>query len=417
MAYEYIYGSDTVEEGTRKINQNFLRVPVAENVLTEANNYADTVGTTTLNSAKSYADTVGATTLNSAKSYADTVGATTLNSAKSYADTVGTTTLNSAKSYADTVGTNTLNSAKTYANTTFSNPNLLINGDFQVWQKGESFNAAGYTADRWRNAQSNTAVTKIQHLQEGLCSKFAIKLTKTKDNGGNIYLHQALEDYKTILKGKTLTVSFWAIGVGGFSGYFGVQIGNTNGTTFNLTNKWTKYQYTVKAVDTSEETDIRRRGVFFYSLGANQPQTGQGLAITEVKLEYGEAATPFVPRMYAEELAMCQRYYYNPLFVGSGYPYLAELCTTTNGGAFVMKFPVSMRAVPTLTGDFSSLYIKNNSGTATAVTTIKRGDGTTQAVGATVTVNATFTANQFYYLQYRSSCPNYKTLAFDAEIY
>ena len=150
MAYEYIYGSDTVEEGTRKINQNFLQVPVAENVLTEANNYADTVGTNTLNS---------------------------------------------AKSYADTVGTNTLNSAKTYANTTFSNPNLLINGDFQVWQKGESFNAAGYTADRWRNAQANTAVTKIQHLQEGLCSKFAIKLTKTKDNGGNIYLHQALEDH------------------------------------------------------------------------------------------------------------------------------------------------------------------------------------------------------------------------------
>ena len=131
MAYEYIYGSDTVEEGTRKINQNFLQVPVAENVLTEANNYADTVGTNTLNGAKSYADTVG------------------------------TTTLNGAKSYADTVGTNTLNSAKTYANTTFSNPNLLINGDFQVWQKGESFNAAGYTADRWRNAQTNTAVTKI----------------------------------------------------------------------------------------------------------------------------------------------------------------------------------------------------------------------------------------------------------------
>ena len=102
MAYEYIYGSDTVEEGTRKINQNFLQVPVAENVLTEANNYADTVGTNTLNGAKSYADTVGA---------------------------------------------NTLNSAKTYANTTFSNPNLLINGDFQIWQKGESFNASGYTAD------------------------------------------------------------------------------------------------------------------------------------------------------------------------------------------------------------------------------------------------------------------------------
>lgn len=387
MAYEYIYGSDTVEEGTRKINQNFLQVPVAENVLTEANNYADTVGTNTLNSAKSYADTVGVTALNG------------------------------AKSYADTVGTTTLNSAKTYANTTFSNPNLLINGDFQVWQKGESFNAAGYTADRWRNAQTNTAVTKIQHLQEGLCSKFAIKLTKTKDKGGNIFLHQTLEDYKTILKGKTLTVSFWAIGVGGFSGYFGVQIGNTNGTTFNLTNKWTKYQYTVKGVDTSEETDIRRRGVFFYSLGANQPQTGQGLAITEVKLEYGEVATPFVPRMYAEELALCQRYFYNPLYLAGGYPYLTELCTTTNGGAFRIQFPVPMRILPTLLGDFGNLYIKNNVGSATAITAIKRGDGTNVAVGATATTAGTFTANQFYYLQYRGTSPNYTSILFDAEIY
>ncbi|MBC2478626.1 hypothetical protein HGI39_28980, partial [Clostridium beijerinckii] len=33
-----------------------------------------------------------------------------------------------------------------------SNPNLLINGDFQVWQRGTSFNSSGvyYSTDRWR---------------------------------------------------------------------------------------------------------------------------------------------------------------------------------------------------------------------------------------------------------------------------
>lgn len=299
----------------------------------------------------------------------------------------------------------------------WSNPNLLINGDFQVWQRGDSFNAAGYTADRWKNVQVNTAVTKIKHLQEGLCSKFAIKLTKTKDNGGNIYLHQALEDYKTILKGKTLTVSFWAIGVGGFSGYFGVQIGNTNGTGFNLTNKWTKYQYTVKGVDTSEETDIRRRGVFFYSLASNQPQTGQGLAIAEVKLEYGEIATPFVPRTYQEELALCQRYYYNPIYLAKGYPYLAVLTTRTNGGTFWIQFPVPMRIIPTLLGDFNNLYIKDDSGKATAITGITIGDGTNVSIMGLVTSSETFTANQVFYLQYRSTSPNYTSFSFDAEIY
>ena len=64
-----------------------------------------------------------------------------------------------------------------------------------------------------------------------------------------------------------------------------------------------------------------------------------------------------------------------------------------------------------------NLYIKNNVGSTTAITAIKRGDGTNFTVGATATTAGTFTANQFYYLQYRGTSPNYTSILFDAEIY
>ena len=142
-----------------------------------------------------------------------------------------------------------------------------------------------------------------------------------------------------------------------------------------------------------------------------------GIEITGLKIELGGVSTPFTPRAYQEELALCQRYFYNPLYLAGGYPYLTELCTTTNGGAFRIQFPVPMRILPTLLGDFGNLYIKNNVGSATAIKAIKRGDGTNVAVGATATTAGTFTANQFYYLQYRGTSPNYTSILFDAEIY
>ena len=52
-----------------------------------------------------------------------------------------------------------------------SNPNLLINGDFQIWQRGVSFGvipANSYTADRWNNSGGSSLTEKtisgIKHI-------------------------------------------------------------------------------------------------------------------------------------------------------------------------------------------------------------------------------------------------------------
>ena len=79
-----------------------------------------------------------------------------------------------------------------------------------------------------------------------------------------------------------------------------------------------------------------------------------------IKLEYGETATPFVPRLYAEELALCQRYYLGKIELPHLPPYVMwpygkkESGYQMHGSA---PFPVEMRVPPTI----SSVTIRSNS--------------------------------------------------------
>ena len=98
-----------------------------------------------------------------------------------------------------------------------SNPNLLINGDFQVWQRGTSFNANGvYTADRWQTAcagDSNISVSQSTTVPPNGLSKYSLRIEQYSVVGGfNYYtdIKQPLEDNLiSILTGKTLTFSCW----------------------------------------------------------------------------------------------------------------------------------------------------------------------------------------------------------------
>ena len=66
--------------------------------------------------------------------------------------------------------------------------------------------------------------------------------------------------------------------------------------------------------------------------------------LTNVKLEINEVATPFVPRSRQEELALCQRYY----FQRDGYYFRIPGNGTSTAIRWVMSLPVSMRSAPTM---------------------------------------------------------------------
>jgi hypothetical protein len=86
----------------------------------------------------------------------------------------------------------------------------------------------------------------------------------------------------------------------------------------------------------------------------NVPQAGSYIEITQVQLELGSVATPFEYRPFANELALCQRYYQTSLRHPNGSLRTRKVGWVGRGtGNYKLYgqtvFPVEMRATPTVT--------------------------------------------------------------------
>ena len=234
-----------------------------------------------------------------------------------------------------------------------SNPNLLINGDFRINQRGLSpyTTIANYTVDRWYMATAGTTVTPITN---------GVTLYGTSNNNYNLY--QRIEDY-TALQNKKVTFS---ITFANNTDRFRLRINDTNG---NDTSNYITTSSGTVSVTRSVGTGLSqlRCIIMLETTGASM-----SMDILNAKLEVGEVATPFSPRPYAEELALCQRYYVKFAQALLGYSGF-----TNNAGTALyatVSCPTSLRTNPTVT--VSSLgYIRINS-TIQTPTSITAGDKT-----------------------------------------
>jgi hypothetical protein len=87
--------------------------------------------------------------------------------------------------------------------------------------------------------------------------------------------------------------------------------------------------------------------------------------ITGVQLEKGSTATSFDYRPYGTELALCMRYAVQ-LADGSNQVIATGQCVSASGGGGVVRFPVEMRAAPTITASSAAHFSLTNSLGATA---------------------------------------------------
>lgn len=191
-----------------------------------------------------------------------------------------------------------------------ANPNILINGDFQVWQRGavftyQDYNYSAYTADRWRLGGFYGTISKAEN---GL---------RMNGRGSLLYIFEDI-DYKKI-KGKTLTFSISINNV--VDHFLCVNFGN---------------QYSGAILSNGMVVNILPGN----TINIGSEITDVDVIINWVKLEYGSTPTPFIPRLYAEELVLCQWYYETSIAILTS----CDVDTIVNG----RQFAVEKRIYPTI---------------------------------------------------------------------
>jgi hypothetical protein len=277
------------------------------------------------------------------------------------------------------------------SNNFFAGKNRIINGDFQIWQRGTSFNLSsvtGYTADRWQLTWNGSGATRTISQQTftpgaapvaGYEGQFFWRYNQSVagTGGAGNYFFQPIEDVRTFA-GQTVTASFWAkadasrsvpvaleqnFGSGGSSGT------STSLGTASITTSWTRFTFSVAVPSISGKTVGTSSYLnFLMTFPANTVQT---IDIWGVQLEAGSIATPFetATGTIAGELAACQRYFIRtaatPNFGNIG---VGQLKSGTEG-VYSVSFPTEMRVTPSVTASAANTFVMTNGADASSVVT------------------------------------------------
>ena len=247
----------------------------------------------------------------------------------------------------------------------YYSPNYIINGAFDIWQRGTTFTNIGTQtlhADRWKLTSSvlNGTVTQSTDVPSS-AFKYSAQLSPYSNGTPGEFAMRQLFEMQHIrgIAGKTVTVSFWvkcsktALKVR-LEPYSATGATDTTLLASVDAGVWTRVQKTFtnftgmsawSAGDTSTGLSM---DIGFADNTAMT--TSDYLRITGVQLEEGPVATPF--RRNANslqgELAACQRYYWRstPGTLYGVHPSTGVGINTTRSYQGVTH-PVPMRITPT----------------------------------------------------------------------
>ena len=279
-----------------------------------------------------------------------------------------------------------------------SNRNACLNPDMKINQRNGGASGgpnSGYVLDQWGlEASGGTrnynvgAFTLGAHASDGYASPNygSFVLSSMSTVGGYARLSQKIEDVRTLAE-QAVTLSFWAkadsgtpsiscelcqnFGTGGSpSGRVDLDLGqvtlSTSWQRFSVTG--TLASLTGKTLGTDANTSNLQVYLWLSAGSTHNVRTGSLGAqnntfdIWGVQVERGSNATPLEVRSHAEELARCQRYYYEPpntengaagdgasLSASLGYNY------STTAGICWVEMPVPMRATPSIVSAVAEL--------------------------------------------------------------
>ena len=278
-----------------------------------------------------------------------------------------------------------------------SNRNLIINGAMQVAQRGTSFTPSGteqpYTMDRFQHIGTSGIdfdSTDTQSTDHPDGFSFSMKITPdttdTPTGSANAAIQHRIEgqDMQDLAYGtssaKQITLSFYAKSSSQNNGHqYGAELAHyaSDGTrrlinaSFTVTSSWQRFTFTFDGDVSHDIVNSNARGfdvnihlasgsddiathTSWTSNSLFRTPTGQSnfldntsneFYITGIQLERGNVATDFEHRSYAQELALCHRYYQKYSADGNSYRYLCTGSMDNDGdsGQFYMMLHTPMR--------------------------------------------------------------------------
>jgi hypothetical protein len=264
----------------------------------------------------------------------------------------------SASDINDTNGTINLLQTSTLSNQ--GGKNYLVNGGLDFWQRGTSFTATGYSADRFYTViGGTTTVSQSTDVPTGVLAQYSLQgVTGAASSYSHFY--QALESATVKpLQGKTVTLSVYVKTAGSYSGNFNLMANYSTSTdswsgqsTNIFTTAYAGSAYTswgrITATFTVPATAV---GLRVQIENVSAQASGVTLRTCGWQLEFGSYATTFsrAGGTIQGELAACQRYYYRVNWdATSAYAQFgAGAGNSTTQVRTDVYFPVQLRKAPT----------------------------------------------------------------------
>jgi len=232
-------------------------------------------------------------------------------------------------------------SVNAYGGTGFKN--LIINGDFSVWQRGVDFTTSTNTfcADRWRG-WTNTACN-ITRIDSG-----GLKIQSTEDTANNtsyMGIFQRIE-HPSLYAGKPFTMS--------------VKVRtNRNDVCLRVSSIVNGPPVSADQLEVWQTLTLTSTfpthglvGVITFANGGTNLAVDDYMEIKDFQVELGPVATPFEHRPPGLELSLCQRYFWKGKAIGNGSGSGFTHAQTSGSYEFTVNnfvFPVEMRTIPTIT--------------------------------------------------------------------
>jgi len=249
--------------------------------------------------------------------------------------------------------------------------NLIINGNFDVWQRGTSFTGADdWTADRWLiHANGTSPSTTRQTFTPGQTDVPNFPNYYLRYNAGTSpsavgEVNQRIEDV-TVLGGQEITFTIWAKAASGTpnlglaiiqnfgSGGSTTNVQLDNATLWTLSTSWQKFTHTI-TIDSISGKTVGAGSYTQFRIKMAQDAINKDVA--QVQVERGAVSTTFEHNTFGQELLACQRYFeksYNTTDVPGVASLVPGFAYSTNNGNVLTQSPgavfkVTKRSNPTI---------------------------------------------------------------------